>query len=254
LPDSPLLVAGSYLTLEQQLQLPPLGPLFAFQPIVDFQSRRISAYEALLRGPAGEAPHTVLGAFKGEAMHRFDLMSKVAALSIAQQLGTDARLSLNLLPESLLSDAKAVDFLVQSAAEHGFTPDRIVLEVTEEEAITDPEMFADAVKRVRSAGMRLAIDDFGAGFAGLSLLADFQPDKLKIDRCIVQNVHESGPRQAIVRAIVEFCYCLGISVVAEGVETVEELHWLRSAGVHRIQGFLIARPQLCALPPVVWQG
>ena len=126
--------------------------------------------------------------------------------------------------------------------------------MTEEEAITDLDMFADAVKRVRSAGMRIAIDDFGAGFAGLSLLADFQPDKLKIDRCIVQNVHESGPRQAIVRAIVEFCYCLGISVVAEGVETMEEYNWLRSAGVHRIQGYLIARPQLCALPPVCWQG
>ena len=137
---------------------------------------------------------------------------------------------------------------------HGFTPDRIVLEVTEEEAITDPDMFADAVKRVRSAGMRVAIDDFGAGFAGLSLLADFQPDKLKIDRCIVQNVHESGPRQAIVRAIVEFCYCLGIAVVAEGVETVEELNWLRHAGVNRIQGYLIARPGLCALPPVEWRG
>jgi len=147
-----------------------------------------------------------------------------------------------------------VDQLVRDAATFGFSPDRIVLEVTEEEAITDPERFAAAVNRVRAAGMRVAIDDFGAGYAGLSLLADFQPDKLKIDRCIVHNVHESGPRQAIVRAIVEFCYCLGIAVVAEGVETAEEFHWLRSAGVHRIQGFLIARPQLCALPPVCWPG
>ena len=253
-PNAPLHIAGSFLTLEQQLQLPPQGPLFAFQPIVDFQNRRISSYEALLRGPAGEPPHQVFGALQGEAMHRFDLMSKVSALAIAQQLGSQARLSLNLLPQSLLVDANAVDFVVKAAAAHGFTPDRIVLEVTEEEAITDPDMFADAVKRVRSAGMHVAIDDFGAGFAGLSLLADFQPDKLKIDRCIVQNVHESGPRQAIVRAIVEFCYCLGISVVAEGVESVEELNWLRSAGVHRIQGFLIARPGLCALPPVVCQG
>jgi EAL domain-containing protein (putative c-di-GMP-specific phosphodiesterase class I) len=195
----------------------------------------------------------VLGALSGEALHRYDLHSKVAALAIAQQLGNQARLSLNLLPESLLVDAGAVDFLVRAGAAHGFTPDRMVLEVTEEEAITDLDMFADAVKRVRAAGMHMAIDDFGAGFAGLSLLADFQPDKLKIDRCIVQNVHESGPRQAIVRAIVEFCYCLGISVVAEGVETREEFEWLRSAGVHRIQGYLLARPQLCALPPVCWQ-
>lgn len=252
--DPELFIPGSQLNLVQRDALSATGPLFAFQPIVDFQSRRVSSYEALLRGPAGEPPHTVLGELAGEALHRFDLMSKVSALSIAQQLGTDARLSLNLLPESFMVDAKAVDFLVQAAAAYGFTPDRIVLEVTEEEAITDLDVFADAVKRARLAGMRIAIDDFGAGFAGLSLLADFQPDKLKIDRCIVQNVHESGPRQAIVRAIVEFCYCLGISVVAEGVETVDEFNWLRSAGVHRIQGYLIARPQLCALPPVCWQG
>lgn len=252
--DPELFIPGRQLSPAHRELLPASGPLFAYQPIVDFQTRRISSYEALLRGPGGESPHSVLGAFTGEALHRFDLTSKVAALSIAQQLGTDARLSLNLLPKSLLADANAVDFLVQAAARHGFTPDRIVLEVTEEEAITDPDLFADAVKRVRSAGMRVAIDDFGAGFAGLSLLADFQPDKLKIDRCIVQNVHESGPRQAIVRAIVEFCYCLGIAVVAEGVETVQEFNWLRHAGVNRIQGFLIARPELCALPPVQWQG
>ena len=249
-----LFIPGRVLNDEQRLGLPQQAPLFAFQPIVDFENGRISSYEALLRGPAGEPPHSVLGAYTGEALHRFDLHSKAAALAIARQLGSDARLSLNLLPESLLVDENAVVQLVRDAAACGFSPDRLVLEVTEEEAITDPERFAAAVNRVRAAGMRVAIDDFGAGYAGLSLLADFQPDKLKIDRCIVHNVHENGPRQAIVRAIVEFCYCLGISVVAEGVETAEEFHWLRSAGVHRIQGYLIARPQLCALPPVCWPG
>ena len=249
-----LFIPGCALSDDQRQGLPPTAPLFAFQPIVDFENGRISSYEALLRGPAGEPPHSVLSAFTGAALHRFDLHSKAAAMAIARQLGSEARLSLNLLPESLLVDENAVDQLVRAGAACGFSPDRMVLEVTEEEAITDPERFAAAVNRVRAAGMRLAIDDFGAGYAGLSLLADFQPDKLKIDRCIVHNVHESGPRQAIVRAIVEFCYCLGIAVVAEGVETVEEFHWLRSAGVHRIQGFLIARPQLCALPPVCWPG
>lgn len=249
-----LFIPGCALSDEQRQGLPQQAPLFAFQPIVDFENGRISSYEALLRGPAGEPPHSVLNAFTGAALHRFDLHSKAAAMAIARQLGSEARLSLNLLPESLLVDDDAVDQLVRAGAACGFSPDRMVLEVTEEEAITDPERFAAAVNRVRAAGMRLAIDDFGAGYAGLSLLADFQPDKLKIDRCIVHNVHENGPRQAIVRAIVEFCYCLGISVVAEGVETAEEFHWLRSAGVHRIQGYLIARPQLCALPPVCWPG
>jgi EAL domain-containing protein (putative c-di-GMP-specific phosphodiesterase class I) len=88
----------------------------------------------------------------------------------------------------------------------------------------------------------------------LSLLADFQPDKLKLDKSIIQGVQTSGPRQAIVRSVIEFCFCLGITVVAEGVETEAEWQWLQSAGVRRFQGYLFARPGFECVPPVAWSS
>ena len=84
-----------------------------------------------------------------------------------------------------------------------------------------------------------AIDDFGSGYAGLSLLTRFQPDKIKIDREIVTNIHLSGPKQAIVRSIVSCCTDLEITLVAEGIEKLEEWCWLESAGIRRFRGFCL---------------
>lgn len=116
----------------------------------------------------------------------------------------------------------------------------------------DSFQFLNAIDQIRAAGIRLAIDDFGAGYAGLSLLAEFQPDKLKIDRTIVTRIHENGPRQAIVRSVLDFCNRLGITVVAVGVEALEELRWLHCAGVRCIQGFLVAKPLTQGLPSIDW--
>ncbi len=128
----------------------------------------------------------------------------------------------------------------------------MIVEVTEDEVISRFDAFQSAVRELRSAGIGLAIDDFGSGFAGLSLLTRFQPDKLKIDRSIVSDIHIHGPKQAIVQAILSCCAALEISVVAEGVEKVEEWCWLEAAGVQRFQGFLFARPVLNGVSDVVW--
>jgi len=226
------------------------GAFFAFQPIVDTYRRCISSYEALVRGPRGESPAELLGRLQGDALYAFDLHSKLWALQTAARLGLKDMLSLNFLPGALTYHPQAVATLLRYLAQTGFDPAQIVLEVTEEEIITRPKPFFDAISQLREAGLRLAIDDFGAGHAGLSLLADFQPDKLKIDRSIVTGIHTHGPRQAIVRAIVDVCYHLGIVVVAEGVEEPEELAWLQSAGVTLIQGYVFARPLLNGLPGV----
>ncbi len=225
---------------------------FALQPIVHSKARRITSVEALLRGPNGESPQTVLNALAANELHDFDLRSKGEAIALAAALKLDCVLSVNLLPMSLVANPGAVDYLVEQCLRHRWPHERLLVEVTEEEAITHVDAFFGAVQQLRAAGIQVAIDDFGAGHAGLSLLADFQPDKLKIDKRIIQGVHASGPRQAIVRSVLEFCFCLGISVVAEGVETVEDWWWLQSAGVRRFQGYLFARPTLQGMTPVVW--
>lgn len=230
----------------------PGSTRFALQPIVHPKSHRVTSVEALLRGPNGESPQVVLAALPPDRLHAFDLESKADAIALAAALKLDCVLSVNLLPMSLLSQEGAVDFLVEQCHRHHWPIENFLVEITEEEAITHFGEFLRAVQQLRMAGIQVAVDDFGAGHAGLSLLADFQPDKLKIDKRIIQGVHSSGPRQAIVRSVMEFCFCLGITVVAEGVETVEDWAWLQGAGVRRFQGYLFARPSLQGLEPVVW--
>ena len=225
---------------------------FALQPIVHPLSRRITSVEALLRGARGESAQQVLAAIAPSQLHAFDLHSKGDAIALAAALRLNCVLSVNLLPMSLVSNDHAVDYLVEQCRRYQWPTEHLQVEVTEEEAITHWDDFMHAVRQLRAAGIQVAIDDFGAGHAGLTLLADFQPDKLKLDKRIVQGVASHGPRQAIVRSTIEFCFCLGITVVAEGVETVEDWWWLQSAGVRRFQGYLFARPQLQGTAQVAW--
>ena len=227
---------------------------FALQPIVHTRDWRITSVEALLRGPHGESPQTLLASVPAEQLHAFDLHCKADAIALASALHLDCTLSINLLPMSLVSNPGAIDFLVQQCQRYHWPLERLLVEVTEEEAITHIDGFRNAVRMLRATGIQVAIDDFGAGHAGLSLLADFQPDKLKLDKSIIQGVQTSGPRQAIVRSVIEFCFCLGITVIAEGVETEAEWQWLQSAGVRRFQGYLFARPGLECVPPVAWSS
>lgn len=226
--------------------------VFAFQPIVNPVTRRITAVEALMRGPAGETPHLMMQRLGGQERHRFDFQSKASAFSLARRLGIRWPLSINLLPSSLLAVEDAAEVLLTEARRHGFGPKDFIVEITEEEAISNPTPFLQATDALRVAGIGIAIDDFGAGFAGLSLLASFQPDRLKIDMSLVRNVDRDGPRQAILRAIVDCCVSLGIRLVCEGVETEAELNWLLKHEIHDFQGYLFARPMLAGIPQVCW--
>ena len=101
----------------------------------------------------------------------------------------------------------------------------------------------DKIKHYRSTGLTFAIDDFGSGFAGLSLLADFQPDFIKLDRYIIRSIQSHKARQAIVKGVLQTCEDLAIQVVAEGVECSQEFAWLKDHGVILFQGTLFAEPR-----------
>lgn len=230
----------------------PVPTSFAFQPIVETSTGKVVAFEALIRGPTGELAMDFLKGVSTEDVHRFDLESKAHAIQRASQLGIRSRLAVNLLPKSLTNAPEAVSFLIEQIRTYGIKPEQLIVELTEEEAIANPLLFQNMVRQLRASGIQIAIDDFGAGYAGLSLLAEFQPDILKIDKKIIQGVAANGPRQAIVRAIVEFCICLGIRVIAEGIENQEDWQWLESAGVHWFQGNLYAEPGLNQIPTINW--
>lgn len=223
---------------------------FAFQPIVQAISGEVVSYEALIRGPAGESAHSVLNQVPREALHGFDAHGREVAIALAARLGIRTQLNLNFLPQSLFSQRDFLTPMLEAACESGLPIDRLVLEVTEGEVIDDVARFAGLIKRYRAQGLKLAIDDFGAGYCGLNLLAEFQPDILKLDMALLRGIEHSGPRQAIVRAILSACTDLGIDAIAEGVETVDEFSWLADEGVTLFQGYLFGRPGFEALPGV----
>lgn len=226
---------------------------FALQPIVDTTNGRISSLEALIRSRTGGPPQDCFEGLTQEQRYLFDLESKCQAFQLASQIDIGAcKLSINLLPMSLVLIPGAINHLAEQVAQNGLKPQQIIVEITEEEAISHFDDFQAALKQLRAIGMSVAIDDFGAGFAGLSLLSRFQPEKLKIDRLLITDIHRDGPRQAIVRAIIECCRALGITTVAEGVETPEEWCWLQAVGIDLFQGYLFARPKLNGVPAVAW--
>ncbi|MGR6806521.1 EAL domain-containing protein [Sphaerotilus natans] len=221
---------------------------FAFQPIVHASSGQVWSHEALIRGVGGEPAWQVLSGLDESRLHRLDAVGRGKAIDLALQLGLTSRLNLNFLPRSLVEEEDMLEAMFLAAQRHDLPLERLVLEVTESEAIGDLAGFAQRMRRIRALGLQLAIDDFGAGHCGLNLLAEFQPDLLKLDMALLRGIERSGPRQAIVRAVLGACLDLGIEAVAEGVETLEEYRWLAGEGVELFQGYLFGRPSFEALP------
>jgi len=215
---------------------------FAFQPIVDLDQRRVWAYEALVRGPNGESAEAVIAQFSGDDLHRFDLEAQHRAIALANSLGYDGRLMINMLNGSLRLVPDASMQTIEAAVAVGMRPDQLTFEVSERDEIEDLDAFLDQVRPSRQEGVDYALDDFGAGFSGLNLLAGFQPNFIKLDIWLVTNIHRSGPRQAIVRGVMRTCLDLGIEVIAEGVEGEDEYRWLWQAGIRLFQGYLFAYP------------
>ena len=167
---------------------------------------------------------------------------------MAARLGLPARLNLNVLPRSIGISPTAVASVRETARRCGLRMDQIVLEILEWEIIDDFQAFKSKLDPYRGFGMHFAIDDFGSGYAGLNLLAEFQPDLIKLDMELVRGIEHNGPRQAIVRGIIRTCFDLGIDIIAEGVETVGEYRWLHGEGIVLYQGNLLAEPVFEALP------
>ena len=228
-----------------------LGFLFsyAYQPIVDTATRQIFAHEALVRGPAGESAHSVLAQVNEDNRYRFDQACRVKAIKTAAALNMQGMLSINFMPNAIYQPERCIRTTLAAARTHGFPIQRIIFETVEGEIIGDAKWLAEVLREYKRMGFLTAIDDFGAGFAGLNLLADFQPDIIKLDMALVRGIDASRPRQAIVRSVARMGEELGIAILAEGVETVDEFLALHTMGIHLMQGYLFGKPRFeaCAV-------
>jgi EAL domain-containing protein (putative c-di-GMP-specific phosphodiesterase class I) len=216
---------------------------YAYQPIVDVVAREIFAHEALVRGPDGESAQSVLARVTEQNRYRFDQSCRVKAIKTATQLRMSSRLSINFLPNAIYRPEVCIRTTLEAARAHDFPINRIIFETVEGERVNDGKWFAEVLREYQRIGFLTAIDDFGAGYAGLNLLADFQPDIVKLDMHLIRHVDQRRSAQAIILGVTRICEELGIRIIAEGIETVDEYHCLTSMGIRLMQGYLFGRPQ-----------
>jgi len=214
----------------------------AFQPIVDVHARSVFAHEALVRGTDGASAQDVLASVSPGNQYAFDQACRVRALECAVEAELPALLSINFLPNAVYNPEHCLRATIAAAARVGWPLANIIFEVTEHEAISDPAHLLNILRTYRARGFLTAIDDFGAGYAGLNLLADFQPDLLKLDIGLIRGIDRDRVRQRIVHHMTGLCADLGVRVIGEGVESVGESSALLDMGVVLQQGYNFARP------------
>lgn len=224
----------------------------AFQPIVDVESRSIFAHEALVRGADGSGAAEVLAKVNDQNRYRFDQAARVCAITEAARVGMTVPVSINFLPNAVYRPETCIRVTLEAAAELGFPTSQIIFEVNEAEPVGDRAHLKGIFAEYKRKGFKTAIDDFGAGYAGLSLLADFEPDLIKLDMALIRNIHQDRTRRAIISGTVQTCRDLGITVIAEGVEVDEEVQVLRDMGISLFQGYRFARPLLQGMATPTW--
>ena len=223
---------------------------FAFQPIVDVTRQTVFAYEALVRGINGEGAAEVLRKVNDHTRYRFDQQCRIRSIFLAQQLGMKEKISINFLPNAVYQPELCIRTTILAAEAAGFPLNQIIFEVTEGQQILEPEKLLAILKYYRGRGFATAIDDFGAGYAGLTLLANFQPNLIKIDMHLVRNIDTDPVKQAVVKGVILTTQLLGVQIIAEGVETAGEVRWFTSHGISLMQGFYFAKPGFKSLPAI----
>lgn len=220
----------------------------AFQPIVDIRTRTVYAYEALVRGKDGHGAGEVLSWVDHDNRYTFDQTCRVKAIELASRLNMDCRLSINFLPNAVYRPETCIRATIEASDRFEFDLEKIMFEVTESEPVRDPAHLQNIFTEYKSRNFITALDDFGAGYAGLTLLSKFRPDVIKLDMGLCQGIADDIVKQSIFNGIVQTARTLEIEVIAEGIEHVNDLQYIRESGVYLIQGYIFSEPGFECLP------
>lgn len=208
----------------------------ALQPVVEIATGRCTAVEALARFPASlGSPDSAFAAAERAGLRAdLEVLCARAAYALIPAVGPGRALAINCSPDAACQLALAVPDELRL--------DDVILEITEHAAVESYPLLRERIEPLRERGLRLAVDDAGAGFASLRHVIELKPDIIKIDRGIVSGIEEDEARRAVVMTFVLLALNMGATVVAEGVETLAELTTVAELGVDAVQGYLIARP------------
>ena len=224
-----------------------LAPIF--QPIVSLRDGSIYAHEALIRGPRGMPLHTpdaLLAAARKEGLLLdFEIACVAVALEQWSALRQPGRLFVNLSASALLQVIRdrSAETLGRSIRKLGLQPRMLVIEITEHEHVADMPALVEAVAQVHAAGVMLALDDFGDGRSSLRLWSELQPDIVKIDKYFTAQLSRHAKKLQTLRALMQIAEVFGTSLVAEGIETADDLRVVRDLGLNLGQGYFMGRPQ-----------
>ncbi len=222
--------------------------LLTYQPQIHIPSGRTTCVEALLRWNHPTLGMIAPGEFVSLA-EQTDLIGPLTELVIEQALTDAARLpddvsvSINISARNL-QDRHFAAHVLKAINRHEFDPRRVELEITESAVSSDPEQSVTAIEHIRAAGIRIAIDDFGTGYSSFDTLRKISVDNIKIDRSFVTGALTSQRDSQILQALIDLGHSLGLTVVAEGVESTDVLEFLAEIGCDTAQGYLIGRPAL----------
>ncbi len=218
-----------------------------FQPIIDLHSQTIYAYECLSRGVLADgslmSPQVMFDtAKKTDLLFNLDRQCRETAIKTAAVKNIPTNIFINFLPSAIYNPEFCLRDTVKWAQQLEFDPDKIVFEVVETEHIRDINHLIAILKLYKSKGFRTALDDVGSGYSSLNLFATLAPDIIKIDLEIVRDIHNSEVKQAVAKALIQMGRDAGCKVLAEGIESLEEYNWFKTAGADYAQGYYFARP------------
>lgn len=224
-----------------------------FQPIVNLRDGSIFAYEALSRGPKGspmESPLMLFGiAEKANLNFELDRLCRRKAIQNAKGLGPNQKLFVNTFPTTMHDPEFKGDVLQNLLNSVNLTGSNIVFEITERFAIENYALFQREQAYYSSLGFGLAVDDIGTGYGSLEAIANLKPEYVKVDISIVRDIHQSNVKQELLKAVTDIGRKVRAKILAEGIETKEELEVVRALGVDYAQGYKLARPAPQMLDP-----
>lgn len=217
-----------------------------FQPIYDFKKGTVLAWEALSRGPRGsefESP-ALLFDFAEQTGQLFVLEQtcRARAIETVGALAPGQSLFLNIHPRAVVDPTFAPGRTLELIQAYGLEPENIVFEITERHSIKDFSSFHKTLDHYRSQGFKVAVDDAGTGYSGLSTIAALHPDYIKVDMSLVRDIDKDPVRRALMETMVTLAGRIGSEIIAEGIETKGEAGALIEIGVHYGQGYFLSRP------------
>lgn len=230
--------------LQRIIELRLLTPVF--QPIIALDSRRILGYEALIRGPENSPLHTPDQLFsvarRTRQLASLEFACRAASCEKFVALNLSGKLFLNMTPLSF-TDSQYRDGVTREILQRvGLSPERVVFELTESQPLDQFDLLRAASDHFQRQGFAIALDDLGAGYAGLRVWSELCPDYVKIDRHFISGIDKDPVKREFVRAMLDIANRMGNKVIAEGIETETELNTLIAMGIENVQGFFLARP------------